>query len=353
MIKTPGIEVRPWLLTLNFNPITISVMRAVIRAVDFAVPPRRMANEEFSAFVDTSDEWIRSHTGIRFRHVADASVATSDLAIEASQKVLLKAGIAGEEIDLVLVATATGDFIGFPSVSCIVQDRIGARKAGAMDIGAGCTGFIYALETARNFVVAGSAANVLVVGVEILTRVVNWQDRNTCVLFGDGAGAVVVSADQSQGDRGIIKSMLRADGSGARLLERTVGGTRYPFAGRENELADTCLKMDGRQVYNFAVKAVSEGIQELMEKNGISYESLAWIVPHQANIRIIEAAAKRSKIPIEKFFVNIQEYANTSAASIPIALSEMTSKGLLNAGDLILTFGFGAGLTYGGNIIRW
>jgi 3-oxoacyl-[acyl-carrier-protein] synthase-3 len=312
-----------------------------------------MANEEFSAFVDTSDEWIRSHTGIRFRHVADASVATSDLAIEASQKVLLKAGIAGEEIDLVLVATATGDFIGFPSVSCIVQDRIGARKAGAMDIGAGCTGFIYALETARNFVVAGGAANVLVVGAEILTRVVNWQDRNTCVLFGDGAGAVVVSADQSQGDRGIIKSMLRADGSGARLLERTVGGTRYPFAGRENELAGTCLKMEGRQVYNFAVKAVSEGIQELMEKNGIPYESLAWIVPHQANIRIIEAAAKRSKIPIEKFFVNIQEYANTSAASIPIALSEMTSKGLLHAGDLILTFGFGAGLTYGGNIIRW
>jgi 3-oxoacyl-[acyl-carrier-protein] synthase-3 len=312
-----------------------------------------MANEEFSAFVDTSDEWIRSHTGIRFRHVADASVATSDLAIEASQKVLLKAGIAGEEIDLVLVATATGDYIGFPSVSCIVQDRIGARKAGAMDIGAGCTGFIYALETARNFVVSGSAANVLVVGAEVLTRIVNWQDRNTCVLFGDGAGAVVVSADPSTGDRGIIRSVLRADGSGARLLERTVGGTRYPFTVRENDPSGTCLKMDGRQVYNFAVKAVSEGIQDLMEKQGITYESLAWIVPHQANIRIIEAAAKRSKIPIEKFFVNIEEYANTSAASIPIALSEMCSKGLLHAGDLILTFGFGAGLTYGGNIIRW
>jgi 3-oxoacyl-[acyl-carrier-protein] synthase-3 len=312
-----------------------------------------MANEEFSAFVDTSDEWIRSHTGIGFRHVADASVATSDLAIEASQKVLLKAGIPGEQIDLVLVATATGDYIGFPSVSCIVQDRIGAKNAGAMDIGAGCTGFIYALETARNFVVAGSAANVLVVGAEVLTRIINWQDRNTCVLFGDGAGAVVVSADPSAGDRGIIRSVLRADGSGARLLERTIGGTRYPFTARESDPSGTCLKMDGRQVYNFAVKAVSEGIQDLMAKQGISYENLAWIVPHQANIRIIEAAAKRSKIPMEKFFVNIQEYANTSAASIPIALSEMCSKGLLHAGDLILTFGFGAGLTYGGNIIRW
>jgi 3-oxoacyl-[acyl-carrier-protein] synthase-3 len=213
-----------------------------------------MANEEFSAFVDTSDEWIRSHTGIGFRHVADASVATSDLAIEASQKVLLKAGIPGEQIDLVLVATATGDYIGFPSVSCIVQDRIGAKNAGAMDIGAGCTGFIYALETARNFVVAGSAANVLVVGAEVLTRIINWQDRNTCVLFGDGAGAVVVSADPSAGDRGIIRSVLRADGSGARLLERTIGGTRYPFTARESDPSGTCLKMDGRQVYNFAVK---------------------------------------------------------------------------------------------------
>ena len=194
---------------------------------------------------------------------------------------------------------------------------------------------------------------MLVCGAEILTRVVNWKDRNTCVLFGDGAGAVVVQADESTDGRGILKSMLRSDGSGARMLERTEGGTRFPFTDGVVDPARTFLKMDGKHVYNFATKVVSEGIVELMESNNLAPDDIAWIVPHQANVRIIEAAAKRSKIPLSKFFMNIEEYANTSAASIPIALSEMTAKGLLKKGDLILTYGFGAGLTYGGNLIRW
>ncbi|HET6451021.1 MAG TPA: beta-ketoacyl-ACP synthase III [Spirochaetia bacterium] len=312
-----------------------------------------MSNDEFSAFVETSDEWIRSHTGIGNRHVAEPSVATSDLALEACRKVLAKAGVAAEQVDLVLVATATGDFIGFPSVACIVQDGLGAKNAAAMDLVAGCTGFIYALETARNFVMGGGARNVLVAGADILTRVMNWKDRNTCVLFGDGAGAVLVQADAADGDRGILTSMLRSDGSGARLLERTEGGTRFPFTDGVVDPARTFLKMDGRQVYNFATRVVSEGIAEMMEKNKLNADDIAWIVPHQANVRIIEAAAKRIKLPMSKFFVNIEEYANTSAASIPIALSEMTAKNLLKKGDLILTFGFGAGLTYGGNLIRW
>jgi 3-oxoacyl-[acyl-carrier-protein] synthase-3 len=328
-------------------------MQAVIRAVDFSVPKRRMANQEFSAFLDTSDEWIRSHTGIGYRHIAEPSIATSDLAIDACQKVLKKAGLPPEEVDLVLVATATGDYLGFPSVACIVQDRIGAKKAGAMDVGAGCTGFIYALETARCFVLSGGARNVLVAGAEVLSRIINWQDRNTCVLFGDGAGAVVVSGDSTQTDRGILRSVLKADGSGASLLARTEGGTRFPFTDGVVNLTATFLKMDGRQVYNFAVKVVSEGIMDIIETNHLCLKDIAWIVPHQANVRIIEAAAKRSKIPMEKFFLNIEEYANTSSASIPIALSEMCAKGLLKSGDLILTFGFGAGLTYGGNLIRW
>jgi 3-oxoacyl-[acyl-carrier-protein] synthase-3 len=328
-------------------------MQAVIRAVDFAVPSRRMANDEFSAFVDTSDEWIRSHTGIGFRHVAEPSLATSDLAVMACQKVLQKTALSPEDVDLVIVATATPDFIGFPSVACIVQDKIGAKNAGAMDVVAGCTGFIYALETAKSFVLSGSARNVLVIGADVLTRVMNWQDRNTCVLFGDGAGAALISAEEGSGQRGILKSVLKADGSGARLLERTVGGTRFPFTEGPIEPAQAYLKMDGRQVYNFAVKVVSEGIVDLMETNHFSLDDIAWIVPHQANVRIIEAAAKRSKIPMDKFFMNIEEYANTSAASIPIALSEMCAKGLLSKGDLLLTFGFGAGLTYGGNVIRW
>jgi 3-oxoacyl-[acyl-carrier-protein] synthase III len=328
-------------------------MRAVIEGVDFAVPSKKMSNDELSTFLDTSDEWIRSHTGIGNRHIADASVATSDLAYEACRKVLEKTGYPAEKIDLVLVATATPDFVGFPSVACVVQDKLAAKNAAAMDIGAGCTGFIYAVETARNFVIGGGAKSVLVAGADLLTRIIDWKDRNTCVLFGDGAGAVLVTADETEGDRGIITSVLRADGSGAPLLQRAVGGTRNPFIEGETQLQETYLKMDGRQVYNFAARVVSEGIVEMLETNHICQKDLAWIVPHQANVRIIEAAAKRSKIPLEKFFVNIEEYANTSAASIPIALSEMSARDLLKKGDLILTFGFGAGLTYGGNLIRW
>jgi 3-oxoacyl-[acyl-carrier-protein] synthase III len=328
-------------------------MQAVIRGVDFAVPDRKMSNHEFSAFVETSDEWIRSHTGIGSRHIADPSVATSDLATEAARKVLEKVPFPAEELDMILVATATPDFLGFPSVACILQEALGAKKAGAMDLVAGCTGFIYGLETARAFVQGGSARNVLVVGAEILSRIVNWKDRNTCVLFGDGAGAALVCADEGPGNRGILNSMLRADGSGSRLLERTEGGTRYPYSDGVVDQTGSFLKMDGRQVYNFATRVVTEGILQLMECNRVCPDDLAWIVPHQANVRIIEAAAKRSKIPLEKFFLNIEEYANTSAASIPIALSEMSSRGLLKPGDLVLTFGFGAGLTYGGNLIRW
>jgi 3-oxoacyl-[acyl-carrier-protein] synthase-3 len=305
-------------------------MQAVIRAIDCAVPSRRMSNDEFTAFLDTSDEWIHSHTGIRNRHIADPDTTPSDLAFEAGRKVLEQAGVPPEEIDLVLVATATGDYLGFPSVACLVQERLGA----------------------------GGARNVLVIGAEVLSRIVDWQDRNTCVLFGDGAGAALVSAvdgarDATGRPRGLIASMLRADGGGAHLLERPVGGTRTPFTPGNFEQTGTCLKMDGRQVYNFAVKAVAEGIPALLEANGFGLDDVAWIVPHQANVRIIEAAAKRAKIPIEKYYLNIEEYANTSAASIPIALTEMRSKGLLREGDLVATFGFGAGLTWGGNLLRW
>jgi 3-oxoacyl-[acyl-carrier-protein] synthase-3 len=333
-------------------------MQAVIRAVDCEVPARRMSNDEFTAFLDTSDEWIYSHTGIRNRHIADPDQAPSDLAFAAGRKVLDQAGVAAEEIDLVLVATATGDYLGFPSVACLVQDRLGAKRAGAMDLAAGCTGFIYGLETARNFVAGGGARNVLVIGAEVLSRIVDWQDRNTCMLFGDGAGAALVSAvdgarDASGRPRGLIASVLRADGGGAHLLERPMGGTRTPFTPENFERTGSCLKMDGRQVYNFAVKAVAEGIPDLLAANGFGIDDVAWIVPHQANVRIIEAAAKRAKIPLEKYYLNIEEYANTSAASIPIALMEMRSKGLLKEGDLVATFGFGAGLTWGGNLLRW
>ncbi len=329
-------------------------MKAYIRSIGAYIPEKRIANEEFSKTLDTSDEWIYSHTGIRFRHIAAEDQATSDLALQASRVALERAGMQPQEIDLILVATATGDFVGFPSTACIVQHGLGASKAAAMDITAGCTGFIYGLETARGFIASGFARNVLVIGAETLSRHVDWTDRNTCVLFGDGAGAVLVSSrpDGLTG-RGILESYIRSDGSGARLLERTAGGSRYPFDPQKTARGDLFLKMDGRQVYNFAVRVIIETIQTLLEREGLNIDQVRYIVPHQANLRIIEASSKRSKIPLDKFYMNIDEYANTSAATIPIALNEMQEKGLLREGDLILTVGFGSGLTYGGNLIRW
>lgn len=328
-------------------------IRAVIKGIDFAVPQKRVSNDELASYLDTSDEWIYSHTGIKNRHIAEKEQATSDLALQASIGALKRASVPAEQLDLILVATVTGDFPGFPSTACILQDKLGAIHAAAMDVQAGCTGFIYALETARCFASGGGYKNILVVGAETLSRITNWQDRNTCVLFGDGAGAAVVSADESPGDRGILFSLLRADGSGSQWLERHYGGSRYPTAPASENGSGGMLRMDGRQVYNFATKVVSEGVLEVLSLQGLSVDDLSYVVPHQANVRIIEAAAKRSKIPLEKFYVNIEDYANTSAASIPIALSEMEAKGLLKSGDLVLTFGFGAGLTYGGNLIRW
>ncbi len=328
-------------------------MNAVIRSTGTYAPVRRLSNDELPKDLDTSDEWIVSHTGIRYRHLAADDQAASDLAIEASRKALFRGGVGPDEIGLVLMATATPDFVGFPATACIVQDKLGARNAAAMDITAGCTGFIYGLETARGFIVSGFARNVLLIGAEVFSRHIDWQDRNTCVLFGDGAGAVVVGADTSAQPTGILDSYIRSDGSGARLLERTAGGSRFPFIPGSTPPQDLYLKMDGRQVYNFAVRVIVETIQLLLERNRLSVEQIRYIVPHQANLRIIEAAAKRARIPIEKFYINIQEFANTSAATIPIALAEMQGKHMLEPGDLLLTVGFGAGLTYGGNLIRW
>jgi 3-oxoacyl-[acyl-carrier-protein] synthase-3 len=328
-------------------------MNAVIRSTGTYVPVRRMSNEELPKHLDTSDEWIVSHTGIRNRHLAADDQATSDLAVEAARKALYRARMQPEEIDMILVATATPDFVGFPATASIVQDKLGAANAAAMDIVAGCTGFIYGLETAKGFIASGQARNVLLIGAEILTRHVDWQDRNTCVLFGDGAGAAVVSAQEGQEPTGLLATHLRSEGSGARMLERTAGGSRFPFQSGVTPQSDTYLKMEGRPVYNFAVRVLVETIQILLERAGLNVEQLKYIIPHQANVRIIEAAAKRAKIPIEKFYINIQEFANTSAATIPIALAELQGKHMLQPGDLLLTVGFGAGLTYGGNLLRW
>jgi 3-oxoacyl-[acyl-carrier-protein] synthase-3 len=315
-----------------------------------------VSNDELAQTIDTSDEWIFSHTGIRNRHIADESMAASDLAVEASRAAMEGAGIEAEELDLILLATSTPDYPGLPSTASIVQHQLGARKAGAMDLVAACTGFVYAVETARAFVLSGAARTVLVVGSEVYSRILNWEDRNTSVLFGDGAGAVIIRAEGDAGtppERGVLDSVLHSRGSGAETLLRPGGGSRAPFVPGEMEIAATKLAMDGRRVYNFAVQALIESIRELMERNNLTIEEIDHVVPHQANVRIIEAACSRAKYPREKFFMNIDEYANTSAASIPIALRDMTRDGRLRRGELIVTVGFGAGLTYGGNLIRW
>jgi len=338
-----------------------------------AVPSQRVSNDDLAAKIDTSDEWIRSHTGIGSRHFADEATATSDLALEAAKNALaMSAGYTGgnpeerdnasaeaaKSLDMIVLGTATADFIGTPSTACIVQHKLGAINAGAMDVTAGCTGFIYGLETAAGLLQINKVRKrALVIGAETLSKVTNWDDRGTCVLFGDGAGAVVIektgAPSEGPGRRGLIQTILCADGSGGESLLFRRGGTRNPFISGETIDKGICVEMNGQEVYNFAVKAVTDTAKALMESEGITPDDLAWIVPHQANARIVQAAGKRLKIPAEKFYLNIEEYANTSAASIPLALDEMNRGGKLKKGDLIMTIGFGGGLTYGGNIIIW
>ncbi|WP_461256423.1 beta-ketoacyl-ACP synthase 3 [Treponema sp. R80B11-R83G3] len=315
---------------------------------------------------------MRSHTGIGNRHIADESVACSDLAVEAAINALaMSAGYTGDDpaerdkaaaeaaasIDVIVLATVSADYFGTPSTACIVQDRIGAKKAAAMDITAGCTGFVYGLETAVGLLSINSERKrALLIGSEVLTRMLDWTERKICVLFGDGAGAVVIektAADPLVSNRGVLQSILRADGSGSESLLMRRGGTRNPFKKGETIDLPIHVEMNGQEVYNFAVGAIAETIEELMKAGNIGIDDIAWIVPHQANARIIQAARRRLHIPAEKFYLNIEEYANTSSASIPIALDEMNRSGKLKKGDLILTIGFGGGLTYGGNIIVW
>jgi len=333
--------------------------RIYIRAVGAYAPGKQVTNNDLASIVETSDEWIRSHTGIGSRHIAAADEATSDLAVGAVKDLLNSSGVAIESIDGIVVATATQDFIGFPATACVIQTKLGLDKIFAFDIAAGCTGFIYALEVARGLIGNGTLCNILVIGAEKLSAVTDWTDRNTCVLFGDGAGCVLVSAGGDGEDSGnedgagdILDSVLHAEGSGYENLSIPKGGTSAPLSG-DDTLDSIKLRMDGRAVYNFAVRVLCEVIEELFQRNGLTIDQIDWIVPHQANSRIIQAAAKRLKIDQAKFFMNIETYANTSAASIPIALKEMQERELLKRGQVILTIGFGAGLTYGGNLIRW
>jgi 3-oxoacyl-[acyl-carrier-protein] synthase-3 len=315
-----------------------------------AAPDRVLTNADLEKMVDTSDEWITARTGIKERHIAPDGLASSDYAYEASLKALEKSGVSVDEIDLIIVGTVTPD-APLPSTACILQDKLKAKIAAVVDIVAACSGFIYGLEYAKALIQTGQKKKALVVGVETLSKIVNWKDRNTCVLFGDGAGAAVVSGSDKPG--GILATFTKADGSLARLLQVPAGGGRTPINTDNIGNGDRYIQMQGPEVFKSAVKAMGEAATTILEKSGTDSKNIDLMIPHQANIRIIQATAKRINLPMERVFVNIQKYGNTSAASIPIALDEAVRTGRIKEGDKIMLVAFGAGFTWGSVLVEW
>lgn len=313
-------------------------------------PPNIVTNDELAKKIETTDEWIRERTGIAQRHVASEKESTATMAIAAARAAIESANVKPEEVDLVIVATVTPEY-QFPATACLVQSAIGAERAGAFDLEAGCSGFVYALATAAGMVRGEMYDTILVVGVETLSRIVDWNDRATCVLFGDGAGAAVVRASDQPG--GVMASVLGADGSGGELLILPGGGARHP-AGPETVLSKMhYVRMNGREVYRFATRVMAEAAQIVVQRAGWSLDQIDLFIPHQANARIIDSAAKSLKLAPDKVFVNLQNYGNTSAASIPIALCEAVDAGKVKPGDHLILVGFGAGLTWAACAIQW
>jgi 3-oxoacyl-[acyl-carrier-protein] synthase-3 len=318
------------------------------------LPERVLTNDDLSRMVDTSDEWIRTRTGVSERRIAGDGETTSSLAIQAAWAALESATVSPAQLDLIIVATATPDYV-FPATACLVQDALGATKAAAFDLSAGCTGFVYALGVAADMIAAqdgpGKTGTALVIGAEVLSRITDWTDRSSCVLFGDGAGAVVLRADDSQG--GILSTVLGADGSGGELLCLPAGGSAEPCSHRTVSERLHYLRMRGREVFRFAVRAMPDATQRALEKAELTVADLDLLVPHQANRRILEAAAKALDLPAEMIYSNLELYGNTSAASVPIALCEAVEQGVIQRDDVVVCVGFGAGLTWGATALRW
>lgn len=325
--------------------------RGRIAGTGMAVPERVLTNAEIETRVDTTDEWIVTRTGIRERRVAAADESLSTFAIPAARAALEMAGVSGKDVDLVLCATVTPD-MPFPATANLIQDRIGAARAGSFDLSAGCTGFVYALTVAEQFIESGMAKNVLVVGGEILSKISDWSDRATCVLFGDGAGAVLLQATEEDG-RGVLASAMHSDGSMAELIFMPGGGSRNPPSAILYESGLAFLKMKGNETFKIAVRSLAEVSQEVLERAGLTQGEVDWFIPHQANLRIIEAVGKRLEIPDGRTYVNIERYGNTSSASIPIALDELNRAGKIGEGNVVLLSAFGAGLTWGAAVVRW
>jgi len=314
------------------------------------VPEKIVTNKDLEKIVDTDDEWIVDRTGIKERRIAEEGVATSDLATRAAQNALANAGVSADEIDLIIVATATPDMF-FPSVACLVQDNLKASKAAAFDLAAGCSGFVYGLVVGTQFIKAGLYKKILVIGAETLSRILDWTDRNTCVLFGDGAGAAVLG--ETEPGCGILGTHLGADGSGGDLLKLPAGGSRNPASAETVSNKQHFVHMNGNEVFKFATKIMGEAAVKALDNAGLTAADVDILIPHQANIRIIQSAAKRLKMPADKVIINVDRYGNTSAASIPIALEEAVKANKVKKGDVIVLVGFGAGLTWASCVIKW
>jgi 3-oxoacyl-[acyl-carrier-protein] synthase-3 len=315
-----------------------------------AVPEAVLTNDDLAKMVDTNDQWIRERTGIRERHIAGEEDTTASLAVEASIKALQVANLRPTDIDLIICSTSTPEHI-FPATACLVQDRLGATKAGAFDLSAACSGFIYAINMAAQSIRSRAIQNALVIGSETLSRFVNWKDRSTCILFGDGAGAFVLQASEMPG--GVLAAVMHSDGSGGDSLILQGGGSKYPATEATVREGKHYIEMDGNEVFRFATRVMAQSTKDALEIAGIDLEEINWIIPHQANIRIIAAAARGLKMPLDRFIVNLDRYGNTSTASIPIATVEAADDGRLKPGDRIVFVGFGAGLTWGALAAEW
>ncbi len=326
------------------------MIRARITGTGAYVPETVVTNHDLEEIVETSDEWIAERTGIRERRIVNGNQATSDLACEAAQAALKQAHVKAKELDLIMVATVTPD-MPFPSTACFLQQMIGAKSAGAFDLNATCSGFLYGLHVASGLIRAGAHQRVLLVGAEVLSKVTDWRDRSTCVLFGDGAGAVVLEATKEK--HGVLSTHIHADGNLSDLISLPGCGSRNPCSQEAILKRLPFIKMKGSETFKVAVRTLEEVASATLEKNGLHPSQLSLLIPHQANIRIIQATAKRLNLPEEKVFVNLEKYGNTSAASIPIALDEAVRSGRVKDGDYLLLEAFGGGLTWASALLRW
>ncbi|HXS11764.1 MAG TPA: beta-ketoacyl-ACP synthase III [Acidobacteriaceae bacterium] len=328
-----------------------SAVRAKISALGTYVPPRVLTNTDLEKMVETNDEWIVERTGIRERHLVDKGVATSDLAVEAARRCLASRGIQPSEVEVIIVATVTPDMI-FPSAACIVQNKLGATGAWGFDLSAACSGFPYALQVGAKLVESGAHKKVLVIGADVMSSIIDYTDRSTCILFGDGAGAVLIEPCE-EGEIGLIDYWHEIDGSGAAALNMPAGGSLLPASHETVDKRQHFVYQDGQTVYKFAVRKMAEAAERVLERNNVAATELACFIPHQANKRIIESTAHRLGMPMESVILNIDRYGNTTAGTIPLAMDTAIQEGRLKNGDLVLLASVGAGFTVGATLLRW